>query len=204
MNLFDQRPDADKNCLPKDGTVRYLGKIMDHATAETYFNILMETIDWKPDQALIFGKRIQTKRKVAWYADRPYAYTYSGIQKTALPWTPALLELKAKIEKAADQTFNACLLNLYHDGQEGMAWHSDGEKDLEKNGSIASLSLGAARKFSFKHKTEGIKIDLILENGSLLMMQDQTQSHWLHRLPPSRRITTPRINLTFRRMATAL
>ena len=106
--------------------------------------------------------------------------------------------MKKKVEEKTGEKFNSCLLNLYHNGSEGMAYHSDGEKDLKKNGAIASLSFGAERKFSFKHKTTKDKVELLLENGSLLVMKDQTQSFWLHRLPPTTKILMPRINLTFR------
>lgn len=87
---------------------------------------------------------------------------------------------------------------MYHSGDEGMAWHSDGEKDLKKNGAIASLSFGAERKFAFKHKVTGEKITLPLANGSLLVMKNETQTHWLHRLPPTKTVHQPRVNLTFR------
>ena len=109
-----------------------------------------------------------------------------------------MLELKELVEQKTNETFNSCLLNLYHTGEEGMAWHSDGEKDLKKNGAIASLSFGAERKFAFKHKTSKETVSLVLEHGSLLIMKDQTQTNWLHRLPPTKRIFTPRVNLTFR------
>ncbi|WP_233578021.1 alpha-ketoglutarate-dependent dioxygenase AlkB family protein [Hanamia caeni] len=102
------------------------------------------------------------------------------------------------MENETGETFNSCLLNLYHNGEEGMAWHSDGEADLKKDGAIGSLSFGAERKFAFKHKTTKEKIEMMLQHGSLLVMKDATQTFWLHRLPPARRITTPRINLTFR------
>jgi alkylated DNA repair dioxygenase AlkB len=118
--------------------------------------------------------------------------------KKALPWTKELLELKKLVEKETGESFNSCLLNLYHDGTEGMAWHSDAEKDLKKNGAIASLSFGAERKFSFKHKLTKELVSLVLEHGSLLVMKDTTQSHWLHRLPPSAKHNKSRINLTFR------
>ena len=149
---------------------------------------------------MIGGKHIVTKRKVAWHADHPFTYTYSGTTKRALPWTTELLELKALAEKRTGADFNACLANLYHDGSEGMAWHSDGEKDLKKNGTIGSLCLGAERKFSFKHKATKETVSLVLEHGSLLVMQGTTQTYWQHRLPPTRKVTSPRINLTFRSM----
>lgn len=189
------------NHLPQDGEVYYYGPIMSLADADHYFEALWQEIAWQHDQAMIFGKLIQTQRKVAWYADHPYEYTYSKRTKTALPWTPSLLALKALVQQRCQQQFNACLLNLYHSGEEGMAWHSDAERDLKKYAPIASLSLGAERKFSFKHKRTGHKLDLRLAHGSLLIMQGQTQSHWLHRLAPSKRVSTSRINLTFRVMA---
>ena len=143
-------------------------------------------------------KKIITKRKVAWYGDTNYYYHYSNVTKQALLWTKELLELKEIVEKESSATYNSCLLNLYHSGEEGMAWHSDGEKMLKKNGEIASLTLGAERKFSFKHKETKHKVDIVLEKGSLLVMKGTTQTNWLHRLPPTKLIKTPRINLTFR------
>jgi len=115
-----------------------------------------------------------------------------------LPWTKELIELKTVTENRTGEKFNSCLLNLYHSGDEGMAWHSDGEKDLLKDGAIGSLSFGAERKFSFKHKQSKEKVSIVLEHGSLLVMKGTTQTYWLHRLPPAKQITRPRVNLTFR------
>lgn len=197
-SLFNDIPAPALNLLPQDGIVNYYGKILNAKEAVFYFQTLLDTIDWQNDKAIIFGKEIITKRKVAWYGDKNFSYTYSKIEKFALPWTKELLELKTLVEKISGENFNSCLLNLYHNGEEGMAWHSDAEKDLKKNGAIASLSLGAERKFSFKHKTNGYTKSLRLENGSLLVMKGQTQSHWLHSLPKEKKVNTPRINLTFR------
>jgi alkylated DNA repair dioxygenase AlkB len=158
----------------------------------------LNKIDWQNDEAMIFGKKIITKRKVAWYGEKPFEYTYSKVTKLALYWTEELLELKTIIEQRTGESFNSCLMNLYHSGDEGMGWHSDGEKDLKKNGAIASLSLGAERKFAFKHKQTKEKVQLLLENGSLLVMKGETQNHWLHRLPPTQKINSPRVILTFR------
>ena len=198
MDLFGNLADANHNLLPKDGTVNYYGKILQKEEADAFYRQLLENIEWKNDEAVIFGKKILTKRKVAWYGDDNYEYTYSNSTKKAILWTPELLKLKALAEEKTGEEFNSCLLNLYHSGDEGMAYHSDGEKDLKKNGAIASLSFGAERKFSFKHKFTKEKVELLLEHGSLLVMKDQTQSFWLHRLPPTKKIHTPRINLTFR------
>jgi alkylated DNA repair dioxygenase AlkB len=198
MDLFNYEIDGSKNLLPKDGIVNYYGKLLTNQESNRYFDCLINTIEWKNDQAIIYGKLIITKRKVAWYGDTDFEYTYSNTTKRALPWTTELLKLKALVEEKTGEKYNSCLLNLYHNGNEGMAWHSDAEKDLKKNGAIGSLSLGAERKFAFKHKETKETISLILEHGSLLVMKDTTQSHWLHRLPPTKRIDKPRINLTFR------
>lgn len=198
MDLFEYAVDKTKNWLPYEGTVHYYGRICSAADADAYFDILLRTIAWRNDEAHIFGKKMMTKRKVAWYGEKPFTYTYSNTTKYALPWTAALLELKALSEKESGETFNSCLLNLYHTGEEGMAWHSDGEKDLKKDGAIVSLSFGAERTFAFKHKQSGVKVSMPLAHGSLLVMKDTTQTHWLHRLPPTKKIMQPRISLTFR------
>ncbi|WP_344672906.1 alpha-ketoglutarate-dependent dioxygenase AlkB family protein [Sphingobacterium kyonggiense] len=195
MKLFNEA-DPQRNYLPYDGTVNYYGVITDKQ--DYFYDVLLKKVAWKPDQAIIFGKHLETKRKVAWYGDKQFEYSYSGIQKVAMPWIEELLELKEMVESVSGDSYNSCLLNLYHDGSEGMAWHSDGEKDLKKNGAIASLTFGAERKFSFKHKQSKERIDMLLENGSLLVMKDTTQSHWMHRLPPTKQLHGPRINLTFR------
>ncbi len=198
MDLFSNSIDETTNLLPKDGIVNYFGKLLSRKASDHYFDCLLEDIRWKNDEAIILGKHIITKRKVAWYGDSNYAYTYSNITRQALIWTKELLELKALVEERTETVFNSCLLNLYHNGDEGMAWHSDDEKSLGVNTIIASLSFGAERKFAFKHKRTGEKVGLILESGSLLVMKGTTQTHWLHRLPPTKLVSKPRINLTFR------
>ena len=202
MELFDFPSDPSVNLLPGEGIVNYYGKLMSASEANAMAQALLDRIEWRNDEAVIYGKRIITKRKVAWYGEEAFSYTYSNTTKTALPWTPELLFLKNLAEKHSGETYNSCLLNLYHDGSEGMAWHSDGEKDLRKNGAIGSLSFGAERKFCFKHKQSGEKIDIFLEAGSLLVMKGETQTHWLHRLPPTTKVHQPRINLTFRTIVT--
>ncbi|WP_185670497.1 alpha-ketoglutarate-dependent dioxygenase AlkB family protein [Chryseobacterium sp. POL2] len=198
MSLFPEFINPTKNILPFDGCVLYYGKIFSTEETLEFYSKLLNDISWQHDEALIFGKLITTKRKVAWYGDDTSPYTYSKRTKVAKQWTPELLEIKKNIEKISQESFNSCLLNLYHDGAEGMAWHSDAEREMKKNAAIASVSFGAERKFSFKHKTSGETVSLTLESGSLLIMKDETQQHWLHRLPPSKKIATPRINLTFR------
>lgn len=188
------------NILPYDGTARYFGVVFSEEESWKFYDRLMKEVVWKNDEAVIYGKRLITKRKVAWYADESFSYTYSGVTRTALTWNELLLDLKERTEILVGEQFNSCLLNLYHDGSEGMAWHSDGEKELRKHGTIGSLSFGAERKFAFKHKKSGEKREIYLENGSLITMQDQTQDFWLHRIPPTTKVNSPRINLTFRQM----
>ena len=178
--------------------MNYFGPIIPLEEADDFFKILADTIPWEADVVHMFGKRIVTKRKVAWYGDQPYDYTYSNSTKKALPWTPALRELKEMAENLTNETYNSCLLNLYHTGEEGMGWHTDNEKELKRNGAIASYSFGAERKFVFKHKTTKEKVELLLDHGSLLVMKGATQNHWLHRLPPTKKVGSARINLTFR------
>jgi len=198
MELFETVPDPNKNILPNGGTVHYFGKVFSREKADHYLKCLLETIAWENDKANIFGKLIITRRKVAWYGDIDFEYSYSNTTKHALPWTRELIELKSITEQVSGEKYNSCLINLYHTGEEGMAWHSDGEKDLKKNGAIGSLSFGAERKFAFRHKETKETVGLILEHGSLLVMKGSTQSNWLHRLPPTKRVHLPRVNLTFR------
>lgn len=198
MDLFGNDPGT--NLLPCDGTVNYFGPIFSLSETQGYYETLLNDIPWKHDEAVIFGRHIITARKVAWYGDSNFSYTYSGTTKQALAWTAELATLKEKVEKLCGAVFNSCLLNFYHNGDEGMSWHSDDEKSLVKNSTIASVSLGAEREFRFKHKRLDYKTTVMLENGSLLIMKDTTQSHWLHSIPKSKKVRTPRINLTFRTM----
>jgi alkylated DNA repair dioxygenase AlkB len=197
--LFETDPSLpDRNLLHKDGRVLYFPATFNAVDCSALLPALMGSLDWRVDQLFMFGKLITTKRKVAWVGDEGCSYTYSGVKKEPQPWTPELLRIKSKVEEISQWKFNSCLLNLYHDGSEGMGWHSDDEPELVQAAPIASLSLGAARKFSFKHKTDKTNASLILENGSLLLMQAPTQIFWNHSLVKTTRPTGPRINLTFR------
>lgn len=198
MSLFSQRIDPPINVLLQDGEANYHGVVLEDNAADFFLEHFLNAIEWRNDEAIVFDKKIITKRKVAWYGSRPFDYTYSKITRSALPWTSQLLELKQLIETITSETFNSCLLNLYHTGDEGMAWHSDNERQLKRHGAIASVSLGAQRNFAFKHKHTQQTHTTLLQHGSLLVMQGTTQDHWLHRLPPSKKVHTPRVNLTFR------
>ncbi|QPH41070.1 alpha-ketoglutarate-dependent dioxygenase AlkB family protein [Pedobacter endophyticus] len=200
MDLFNQDINTQSNLLPYGGTVNYYGFLFPVSEADYYYRVLMDSVAWKNDEAFIMGKHIITKRKVAWYGDKEYSYTYSRASKIALPWTSDLLALKNIVEEKTQASYNSCLLNLYHNGDEGMAYHSDDEKALAEHSAIASVSFGAERNFLFKHKETKQTVSMRLAHGSLLVMKGETQKNWLHRLPPTKKATTPRINLTFRTM----
>jgi len=186
------------NLLPYDGAADYYGKVFTVKEGQDYLNRLLTTVEWRNDEIMMFGKHIQTKRKVAWYGDGAYSYTYSKTTKQALAWTDDLRALKRKAEEVSGASYNSCLLNLYHGGDEGMSWHSDNEKELEKDGAIASFSFGAERRFQFKHKGTGQLVEVLLESGSLLVMRGPCQTYWLHALPKTKKVMRPRVNLTFR------
>jgi alkylated DNA repair dioxygenase AlkB len=186
------------NLLPKDGGATYIPGFFDPEHCAALFASLQSTINWKEDQLLMFGKLITTKRKVAWVGDAGCSYTYSGVKKFPQAWTADLLHIKHKLESLTHSAFNSCLLNLYHDGDEGMGWHSDDEKELDSAAPIASVSLGGTRKFAFKHKLDKTSVSLFLEDGSVLLMQPPTQEFWQHSLTKTKRPVAPRINLTFR------
>ena len=196
QTMFNNIP----NIINQDGVAIYYGNIFDDEQIGQFYNEILDKINWENERIIMFGKEIVTKRKVAFYSDPNISYTYSSKTKNGIKWTPKLLEIKQLIETITQSTYNACLLNLYHNGLESMGWHSDDEKEIVANSSIASLSLGTERKFSFKHKQTKQTVSLLLENGSLLEMKGSIQQNWWHALPKTTKVHAPRINLTFRQM----
>ena len=188
------------NLLHQDGIALYYEKAIPENKINQIFDELLNHISWENERVVMFGKEIITKRKVAFYSDPSIAYTYANRTKVGLPWKETLVTLKNMVESITKEKYNACLLNLYHNGEEAMGWHCDNEKEIVANSSIASLSIGASRKFSFKHKVTKETISIQLENGSLLEMKGPIQQHWWHSLPKSKKVTESRINLTFRQM----
>jgi len=198
MNMINNRP----NILAQDGIALYYEKIVNDDEVNQLYEALLNNIQWENERVIMFGKEIITKRKVAFYSDPSISYRYASKTKIGLPWTSSLLTIKNTIESITKESYNACLLNLYHNGEESMGWHSDNEKEIITGSSIASLSLGANRKFSFKHKVSKETVSIELENGSLLEMKGSVQVHWWHSLLKSKKVTDARINLTFRQMHT--
>lgn len=188
------------NLLPRDGSAHYHPGFLRLEESDVLIDQIEKSLQWKADQLMMFGKLVTTRRKVAWVGDPQCIYTYSGIKRNPQSWTSELLSIKAKLEKLAQSEFNSCLLNFYHDGADGMGWHSDDEKELDAQSPIASLSLGSTRKFAFRHKKEKSTIPLFLENGSALIMHAPTQEFWQHALLKTKTVHTPRINLTFRKI----
>lgn len=198
MNMINNRP----NILPQDGIALYYEKIVNDEEIKGLYDALLNNIHWENERVIMFGKEIVTKRKVAFFSDPSISYRYASKTKIGLPWTSTLLIIKNIVESITKESYNACLLNLYHNGEESMGWHSDNEKEIIANSSIASLSLGANRKFSFKHKVSKETVSIELEDGSLLEMKGSIQAHWWHALLKSKKVTAARINLTFRQMHT--
>lgn len=193
MNQFARA----RQILPYDGEAYYFspGVI---SLPDNLQEMLLQLDLWKNDEGVIFGKKYITDRKVLWVADEAFDYSYSQKSRIAQPWPDFIYDIKLKLDKLCGVTFNSCLGNLYHNGNESMGWHADNEKCMKKGAAIASLSIGADRRFSFKHKGTKQTANVLLENGSVLIMQGATQENWLHALPKSTKTQQPRVNLTFR------
>lgn len=197
MLLFPEEESFQFN-LP-NADVTYYPNFFNLEDANHYFKILLDTIEWQQDDITIFGKTHKQPRLTALYASNNNTYSYSNITMKPLKFTPTLELIKTKIEAKTKQQFTTCLSNLYRDGQDSNGWHADNEKELGQNPIIASVSFGAERLFKLKHRTDKtLKHDIVLQHGSLLIMQGKTQHHWLHQIPKTRKITSKRINLTFR------
>ncbi|MEH3023391.1 MAG: alpha-ketoglutarate-dependent dioxygenase AlkB [Pseudomonas oryzihabitans] len=171
-------------------------------TADAWLGQLDADTPWSQPRVRVFNRWHPVPRQVAWYADPGVIYGYAGLDHPTLPWTPLLQEIRAQVETVCGQAFNGVLLNRYRDGQDSMGWHSDDEASLGRNPLIASLNLGATRRFDFRRKgTSRIGHSLELGHGSLLVMAGATQHHWQHQIAKTRRAGGLRLNLTFRWIA---
>ena len=183
----------------QDADIWYFPEFLDKASADNYFEHLLNTVNWRQDSIRVFGKVYQQPRLTALFGNNGKAYSYSNITMQPLPFDRSLEILKADIERVAQAEFTTCLLNLYRDGSDSNGWHSDDEKELGKNPVIASISLGQDRPFKLRHRNnKELKSKLLLEHGSLLLMKGATQHFWHHQIPKSKKAMEPRINLTFR------
>ena len=201
-------PTPTDNLLPYDGQVNDLGVVINEANA-LYENLLTE-LPWQPDIVTLFGKTHVTTRQIVWMGDHDVSYHYSGQTRRAIPWSKQMLHVKRHIEQQLSSSginvdFNSCLLNHYPSGEDGMGYHADDEKELGAQPIIASLSLGARRKFVFKHKTirqknKPVKVELYLESGQLIVMHGDTQDFWMHTITKTKTVASGRISLTFRKV----
>lgn len=173
---------------------------LNNSEALSYYQLLETTLPWKTQHIRIFGKTIACPRLEAYFSESQQDYSYSGSTLENHPFTPELFELKKRVELFTKQSFNAVLVNYYRDGRDSNGWHADDEKELGNNPVIASLSLGTTRRFDIQHQKTGEKHSLDLTNGSLLIMEDEMQHFWKHRIAKSKKIHGGRINLTFRKI----
>ena len=158
-------------------------------------------LPWQTRSIRIAGRDIPEPRQTAWVGDPGAVYTYSGRVNEPSPWPPMLSALRARLAAQLGVAFNSVLCNLYADGRNAMGLHADAEPELGPNPVIASLSLGATRRFQLRHrKLREEKLDLDLRAGSLLIMRGTLQTHYRHGVPKQLRVLEPRINLTFRRI----
>ncbi|GAF55807.1 LOW QUALITY PROTEIN: alkylated DNA repair protein [Psychrobacter sp. JCM 18901] len=199
-------PAPTDNLLPYEGKVNDLGVIIDDATA--LYNTLLNELPWQPDIVTLFGKTHITTRQIVWMGDKDVNYQYSGHVRQTVPWSDIVFHVKQNIEQALAEvgviaSFNTCLLNYYPSGADGMGYHADDEKELGQQPVIASLSLGATRKFVFKHKKTQDKVELYLESGQLVVMHGDTQTFWKHTITKTKMVDAGRISLTFRHMLTS-
>ena len=187
-----------RNLLPLEGEVFLHEQALARAAADRLFDALMAATDWRQETATIMGRRMAIPRLTAWHGEE--SYFYSGIRLEPLSWNQPLLELRRVAESLSGVRFNSVLLNLYRDGRDSVSWHADNEPGLGRNPVIASVSLGAVRRFQLRHRQSRERVDLELGHGSCLVMAGATQHHWLHQIPKTTRPVGARINLTFRRM----
>lgn len=179
--------------------VEFHPDFLPQAEADEFLADLDETVIWSQESVRMYGKHLPIPRLTAWYGDAGRSYTYSKIAMTPLPWTTPLTGLRELLESTTGASFNSVLLNLYRRGSDSVAWHSDDEPELGPAPIIASISLGATRKFQFRSKSDPhLREEVALTHGSMLLMRGETQQNWVHQVPKTARDVPPRINLTFR------
>jgi alkylated DNA repair dioxygenase AlkB len=169
--------------------------------AEQLMRALLGEVPWAAREIEIYGRKVLQPRLVAWVGDENAVYTYSRTRHVPLPWTPHLAQLRCDVQGTVGAAFNSVLCNLYRDGHDSMGMHSDREPELGPNPIVASVSLGAPRRFRLRHRNKassGNDLDLELGQGSLLVMAGTTQHFYRHGVPKQASVTAPRINLTFR------
>ena len=183
-----------------DAEVYYLGDLALGRERDEILQRLIADTEWRQDTIVVWGKTYQQPRLVAWYGDSGSEYTYSGITLSPMPWTELLLDIKKRVERITQESFNSVLLNYYRDNRDSMGFHSDDEPELGEKPVIASVSLGEERTLVLKHKVNKLAkpVRLRLASGSLLLMKGETQRYWKHGIAKESRRCGARVNLTFR------
>ena len=198
---METRPETARKIVAKNADLHLFDHFLCEKEASELYDLLLSQTPWRQDKIKLFGKELPIPRLQAWYGDKGAAYHYSGMQLHPMSWTPELRTLKRRVENIATASFNSVLINLYRTGQDSNGWHADNEPELGKNPVIASLSLGATRRFKLRHNNDkGLVIDFELNHGSLLIMSGCTQTFWKHCVPKTKMNISPRINLTFRKI----
>jgi alkylated DNA repair dioxygenase AlkB len=188
-----------------DADVRLWPQALQRDAADALLAGLLQDVPWQTEDILIFGERRRVPRLVSWHGDPGTAYSYSGTAHEPLPWTPQLLQMRDQVQKLTGHVFNSVLLNLYRNGQDSMGWHADDEPELGRDPAIASVSLGATRRFKLRHRRRPeAAITLDLAHGDVLLMAGATQHTYVHSVPKTARPAGERINLTWRWVQTAL
>lgn len=184
-----------------DAVITYYPSFFKNDEANKIYEELLEKTIWQQDDITVFGKTYLQPRLTALYGNNEKPYSYSNITMQPHQWTLLLEKIKTRLETVCEVNFTTVLLNLYRDGKDSNGWHADNEKELGINPVIASVSLGAERSFHLKHNTiKDAKLKIILEHGSLLIMEGTTQHFWKHQIPKTAKPIGPRINLTFRKI----
>ncbi|MEP0837574.1 MULTISPECIES: alpha-ketoglutarate-dependent dioxygenase AlkB [unclassified Coleofasciculus] len=181
-----------------DAEVTLYCNFFDKNESDKLYSQLYKEIHWRQEKIKLYGKELNIPRLTAWHGDSGKSYTYSKIPMSPEPWTPTLFLIKSRIESLAGISFNSVLLNLYRNGNDSVAWHSDDEPELGEEPVIGSVSFGGTRRFMFRHKVAKEQVEVELTHGSLLVMQGTTQQFWQHQIPKTSKRVEPRINLTFR------
>lgn len=202
MSKFEPSPSTTGIMIElPDAKLQYLPRWVETDVADLWLRELSQQTPWSQPQIKLYGRSIAVPRLVAWYGDVEASYRYSGLLHEPLPWTQLLTEIRERVQQQVAQMLNGVLLNLYRDGDDAMGWHSDDEPELGQQPLVASLNLGAARRFDFRRKGGSrIEHSIVLEHGSLLVMSGPTQHHWQHQIARSRKVSEPRLNLTFRQI----
>lgn len=188
--------------LEPNGQLNYYDSWLSPRFHDELLKHLHQELNWRQMPIRLFGRWIEQPRLVDFYADPGLTYRYSGLSLTGSGWPEALEDMRRAVSAVAGLSFNSVLCNLYRDGRDYMGWHADDESELGTNPCIASVSLGAERRFLLRPSrgTAETKQELLLASGSLLLMSGQLQHHWQHQLPKALRVRDGRINLTFRRI----